>query len=337
MQNGIVELKYFCDIIPERADKAAAKYSGIAVYDYRELLDKDDLDAVSVCVPNGYHAPISIDFMRAGKDVLCEKPAADNLANALKMQECAEQTGRILSIGMVNRFDETVNRVKAHIDAGDLGNIYNVYISFRCFRSIPGLGGPFTTKAASGGGVLIDYGVHFIDLALYCLGDPKPLTVSGQTFSEIGKDIPGYSSTVMWAEPRKLDGIFDVDDSVSGFIRTEGASMTLNGAWAQNIFEREMFVDFMGDKAGIRMQYRGKYTMYTAKNGELFTVNADYTYDPSYSSDMMVTSFDKEIASFVHSIRTREKSIADISNAVETSRIMQGLYDSSESRREIVF
>ena len=112
-----VEVRYFCDIIPERADAAVETYGcGKAVYNYKELLGHDDIDIVSVCTHNDFHAPISIDFMRDGKDVLCEKPAARTLAEALEMQKVAHETGRMLSIGVVNRFVDSVNKVKELIE-----------------------------------------------------------------------------------------------------------------------------------------------------------------------------------------------------------------------------
>ncbi|HPU58796.1 MAG TPA: gfo/Idh/MocA family oxidoreductase, partial [Candidatus Avimonas sp.] len=110
-----------------------------------------------------------------------------------------------------------------------------VYVSFRSHRSIPGLGGAFTTKEIAGGGALIDWGVHFLDIVMYCCGDPKPLTVTGEAFCKLGKNIPEYAFKDMWAGPPKYDGIYDVDDSVTGMIRTEGPVITFNGAWAQNI------------------------------------------------------------------------------------------------------
>lgn len=160
MKNEKAEIKYFCDIIPERADAAVEKYGcGKAVYDYHEILDDPELDSVSVCTHNDLHSVIAIDFMRAGKDVLSEKPAARVLSEALEMQKVAHETGRILSIGVCNRFGTAVNHIKDLIDAGELGEVYHVYASFRANRSIPGIGGDFTRKSASGGGTLIDWGV----------------------------------------------------------------------------------------------------------------------------------------------------------------------------------
>ena len=139
MKNEKAEIKYFCDIIPERADAAVEKYGcGKAVYDYHEILDDPELDSVSVCTHNDLHSVIAIDFMRAGKDVLSEKPAARVLSEALEMQRVSHETDRILSIGVCNRFGNAVNHIKDLIDAGELGEVYHVYASFRANRSIPG-------------------------------------------------------------------------------------------------------------------------------------------------------------------------------------------------------
>jgi len=144
MKNEKAEIKYFCDIIPERADAAVEKYGcGKAVYDYHEILDDPELDSVSVCTHNDLHSVIAIDFMRAGKDVLGEKPAARVLSEALEMQRVSHETDRILSIGVCNRFGNAVNHIKELIDAGELGEVYHVYASFRANRSIPGIGGDF--------------------------------------------------------------------------------------------------------------------------------------------------------------------------------------------------
>ena len=159
--SDIAEVKYFCDIIPERAEALRDKYgSGEVVIDYHDILKDPEVKCVSVCTPNGAHNPISIDFMRAGKHVLCEKPAAMNYALAKEMKEVADETGMILNIGVCNRFNTAVEKIHELVAAGELGNIYHVYCSFRAYRSIPGLGGAFTTKALAGGGALIDWGVH---------------------------------------------------------------------------------------------------------------------------------------------------------------------------------
>lgn len=328
MKNTQVEIKYFCDIILSRAEDAVKKYGcGTAVQDYREVLKDPEVRAVSVCTPNHMHAEISIAAMRAGKDVLCEKPAARTYQEALEMQRVQHETGRLLLIGVVNRFNDSVNRIKEYIDSGKLGEVYHVYASFRAHRSIPGLGGAFTTKAIAGGGALIDWGVHFLDIVMYCTGDPVPETVSGEAFCKLGKDMKGYTYKDMWAGPPQYDGTYDVDDSVVALIRTQGPVITLHGAWAQNIGEEEMYIDFMGDKGGIRLKYGADFTVYTTEN------NALVSYKPVFN---MENHFQHEIDAFVSAVQNGGKPASHIDTVIITAKIMQGIYDSNEGHREIL-
>lgn len=331
MNNPEVEIKYFCDIIPEKAQAAVEKYGcGTAVEDYHTVLADPEIDGVSVCTPNLMHSVISCDALRAGKHVLCEKPAARIYSEALEMQKVQHETGKTLNIGVVNRFKACTNAIKKRIDDGDLGDIYHVYASFRAHRSIPGLGGAFTTKSIAGGGALIDWGVHYIDIVMYCLGDPQPLTVSGRAFSKLGVDMKNYVYKGMWSEETKNveTGTYDVDDSVVAFVRTEKAAITVHGAWAQNIGVPETYIDFMGDKGGIRLQYGGNYTFYGVKDGQLI----EETPEP-FTDNM----FQTEINAFVDSIKNGTKQPSHIDNVIITAKLMQGIYDSSEQNREIVF
>ena len=327
MNNPEAEIKYFCDIIPERAEAAVEKYGcGTAITDYHIALNDPEIEAVSVCTPNNMHPTISIDAMRAGKDVLCEKPAARTYAEALEMQKVQHETGRILNIGVVNRFNDSVNLIKKFIDDGKLGEVFHVYVSFRAHRSIPGLGSAFTTKAIAGGGALIDWGVHYLDIVMYCCGDPKPVTVTGEAFCKLGRDMKNYAYKSMWAENTKnVDGTYDVDDSVTALIRTEGPVITVNGAWAQNIGQSETYIDFMGDKAGIRLQYGSDFTVYTAEHGALIE------YKPEFK---MRDHFQNEIDAFVDCVKTRKKLPSHIDTVIITARMMQAIYDSSAAHQE---
>lgn len=327
MKNEKAEIKYFCDIIPERAQAMVDKYGcGKAVQDYHDILNDPEIEAVSVCTPNNMHPQIAIDFLKAGKNVLSEKPAARTYAEALTMQKAQRESGKVLNIGVVNRFNVAVNRIKKMIDDGELGEIYHVYGSFRSYRSIPGWGGPFTTKAIAGGGVLIDWGVHFLDLIMYCCGDPMPKTVSGKAYSKLGKNLEDYVYTSMWAGPPVKDGTYDVEDFVTGFIRTEGPTITINGAWAQNINKDEMFIDFLGDKGGVRLQYGANFTVYSTKDGALTETV------PTYQQE---DQFEREINAFLDCIDSGEKLPSHIDSVLITAKMMQALYDSSEQGKEI--
>ena len=332
MANADCEIVYFCDILTERAEKAVKEYGcGKAVTDYKEILKDASVDAVSICTPNNVHAPITIDFLRAGKHVLCEKPAARTYAEALEMQKACHETGKMLLIGVVNRYRQGVNRIKKLIDDGELGEIYQVYASFRCHRMIPGLGGDFTTKEIAGGGVLIDWGVHFLDLMMYCVGDPLPKTVTGQTHSVLGKQMKDYAYIKMWAGPPDNNGKYDVDDFVTAIVKTQGPTISLNGAWAQNIGKDEMYIDFLGDKAGIRFQYFDPFTLYSQNDGAL--TETEFAYTGTEIKDY----FEAEINAYIEAIKTGEKLRSHIDTVIITAKIMQAIYDSSESGREVVF
>lgn len=327
MANEKAEIKYFCDIIPERAQAAVEKYGcGIAVTDYKEVLADPEVTAISVCTPNLMHSIISIAALEAGKHVLCEKPAARIYSEALAMQEAQHRTGKVLNIGVVNRFNTNINKIKELIDNGELGEVYYVYVSFRCQRSIPGLGGEFTTKAISGGGALIDWGVHFLDIVMYCCNDPKAKTVSAETFSKLGNPIKDYVYKESWAHDPIHNGTYDVEEGVTGLIRTEGPVINVNGAWAQNIGEREMFIDFIGTKGGIRLQYGKDFTLYSTKNNMLTATTFVTRTFPA---------FQNEINSFIRCIETGEKLPSHIDSNILTSQMMDAIYRSAELHEEV--
>ena len=328
MANPDAEIKYFCDILPHKAEAAVEKYGcGTAVVDYHDVLADPEIEAVSVCTPNKEHSRISIDALAAGKNVLCEKPAARTYAEALAMQEAQHKSGKVLNIGVVNRFNGAVNKVREMIQRGDLGEVYHVYVCFRAHRSIPGLGGAFTTKAIAGGGVLIDWGVHYLDIVMYCTGDPKAKTVTCNAYSKLGVDMPNYVYEGMWAEDTKdLNGTYDVDDFVTGFVRTDGPSISFNGAWAQNIGIGESYIDFIGTKAGIRLNYGGDFTVWSTCCGSLCS------FKPKFRQ---IQPFQNEIDSFIRCIRSGEKLPSHIDTVIVTAKMMQAMYDSSESGKEI--
>ena len=329
-RNPDVEIAYCVDIILERAIALAAAYGDEntkAIADYREAIADPSVTCVSVCVPNYLHAPITIDCLDAGKNVLCEKPAAMNYAEALTMKEAADRNNRILNIGVVNRFNTAVNKVKDLIDGGDLGDVYHVYCSFRSYRSIPGLGGPFTTKEMAGGGVLIDWGVHFLDLINYCIGGPAMKSATASIYNKLGKNLRDYVFTDMWAGPPNYDGKCDVEEFITGMIRTEGPTITLNGAWAQNIDERAMFIEFLGEKGGIKLEYGSNFTLYSTKGGMLTKTM------PSFN---MADMFYEELAAFVACSGKNEKIRSNIDHVLITAQMMDALYQSADAGREII-
>ena len=332
--NPDVELRYAVDIIEERAKAAAEKY-GMKGYftDYRKLFEDKELRAVMVITSNYAHYEITVDCLKHGLDVFCEKPMTVNYELSKKMAEAAHESGRTLEIGVCNRYNRTVEIIRDKIASGELGKVYAVYCSFRSFRSIPGLGGEFTTKAVSGGGALIDWGVHFLDLILYALGFPKVKTVSADTSGLLGKDMKAYTYKNMWAGPPDYNGTYDVEEYVTGFIRTDKATISLNGSWAENINDpASTFIEFIGDKGGIKLTYGGGFTFFGTKDGKLWQETPEIKVDNMFN-DM----FYEELKAFVECVNSGEHIRSYVDNNLITAQMMQGLYDSAELGKEVSF
>lgn len=325
-----VRVKYACDLIPEKAENAVRKFGcGQAITDYRIALNDPEVEAVWILTQNSVHYTAAMDALRAGKHVFCEKPIAVDYSLACEMAKEAERTGKLLNIGVCNRYQKSVEMIEALNASGKLGKVYHVYCSFRSYRSIPGLGGAFTTKAESGGGVLIDWGIHFLDLILYVLGGAKLKTVTCDTYSEMAKNMKDYVYKSMWAEDTKnLCGVNDVEDMVTGYIRTDKASISFNGAWAQNIGENDMFIDFMGDKGGIRLRYCEDFDWWTVEDGMLMKKQPIYKIPDMY---------EKEDEAFLCAMETGEHTKTHIDNILESAKLLQALYDSAEQRKELSF
>ncbi len=325
-----IRIKYACDIILEKAKQMMDEFPIIesAIEDYKIAINDPEVDAIFILTPNYAHYTITMDALRAGKHVFCEKPITVNYELSCKMAEEAKKQNKILNIGVCNRYQKSVEMLEQMNREGKFGNIYHVYCSFRSFRSIPGLGGAFTTKEQSGGGVLIDWGIHFLDLVLYILGGAKLNNVTCDAYCEMAKDMPSYKYKFMWAEDTAdiKNGTNDVDDFISGYIRTDKASISFNGAWAQNIDKDEMFIDFLGDKCGARLTYCGKFELYDGSTLE--TINPEYDIPDMYLCE------DK---AFIESITTGEKNRNHIENILESAKLLDALYASSDKKGEVVF
>ena len=325
-----VRVKYACDLIVSKAEAMKEKYPDKVenvITDYMVALADPEVDAVFMLTPNFAHYTVTMDALKAGKHVFCEKPITVNYKLSLEMAKEAEKQGKMLNIGVCNRYHKSVEKLEEMCREGKFGNLYHVYCSFRSFRSIPGLGGPFTDKKQSGGGVLIDWGVHFFDLILYILGNAKVKNLTCDAYSEMAKDMKAYKYHGMWAEDTAdtEHGVNDVDDFITGYVRTDKASISFNGAWAQNIEKEEMFIDFLGDKGGARLNYGGFFSFTDGSTLE--------TETPEYDIPNMYLLEDK---AFIESISTGVKNKGNVENVLETAKLLDALYASAASRKEIV-
>ena len=245
----------FCDLIPERAEKAAKEYGtpDAKVYtDYKELLKDESIDVCYVLTPNRSHAQLSIDAMYAGKHVMCEKPMAKTAADARRMVAVAKETGKKLTVGYQHRQKAATKYVKSVIDRGDLGEIYYSKALAIRRRGTPNWG-VFLNEYEQGGGPLIDIGTHSLDLTLYLMNNYKPRMVVGTRYKKVENADCG-NPWGGWGPDENQT----LEDAAFGFIVMEnGATITLDATWALNTCEPipEGSCVLCGSKAGAQIKF----------------------------------------------------------------------------------
>ncbi|HPT79227.1 MAG TPA: Gfo/Idh/MocA family oxidoreductase [Candidatus Atribacteria bacterium] len=316
------ELTAVCDLKESRAREVAEKY-GIkhVAADIDELVSLKDVDAVSICTWNNAHARAAIAAARAGKHVLCEKPMAMTVQEAEAMKKAADESGITFMMGFVNRFRADSKAIKEIQESGKLGEIY--YAKTGWFRRRGTPLGWFTDVSKSGGGPVIDIGVHVIDLTWYFMGKPKPVSVSASAYYKIGD----YKTKGVgrWVAFDTDNLVFNTEDSASGFIRFEnGASMTFDVSWAINGKETGIYSNIYGTKAGISLDPLALY-------GE----EADYLVDstPVVGKE---NSFENQIRHFLDCIKEGKEPISSADDGLQIQKILNGIYDSARLGREVM-
>lgn len=315
------EIVAVCDADETRAKQAAEEFKVPNVYtDYKELLAQDSIDAVSICLPNFLHPSVTIDAFNAGKHVICEKPLAISPADGEAMVAAAKKAGKLFMTAFNNRFRGDTQVLKTMIDNGELGDIYYGKTGWIRRKGIPGMGGWFTTKSKSGGGPLIDIGVHVLDLALWLMGCPKAVAVSGATYAKFGPYGEGQSQYGGYFE----NGCFDVEDLASAFIRLEnGATLILEASWASHIKNDVIYTNLVGSKGGADLD---PLTVYKDMYGSPVNITPSY---PNLSGHTM------EIKHFVDCIVNGTKLISTGEQGLEITKILDAIYRSAKLCKEV--
>jgi predicted dehydrogenase len=329
LNNPHVELAALCDINEERVRAKGEKYGVSNLFtDAEELLRLPGLDAVSVCTWNSAHADCAVKALNAGKHVLCEKPMAVNAAQALEMKAAAEKSGKLLMIGFVRRFGNDCKILQDFIRTDFLGEIYYAKATYLRRHGCPG--GWFGEKARSGGGPLIDLGVHVIDLTRFLLGNPAPVSVYGAAFDKL-KDRPGIGMPSGYVSDSKSDrDIFDVEDLASALIRFEnGAVLSVEASFSLNTEKDTGTVELFGTKAGAKLS--PELVLYTENNGHL--TNLGFYESTALSFDGL---FQNEIDHFVDCARNDTACLAPAQDGVELMRILDAVYESARTGHEVL-
>jgi predicted dehydrogenase len=330
VKNERVELYAVCDMNEDRAEEKAKQYGAATFYgDYSSLLADKEIDAVSICTWNNSHAEIAIAALNAGKHVLVEKPLCTTVEEAKKIQETVKQTGKVLQVGFVRRYASNTKLLKEFIDADELGEIY--YAKASCLRRLGNPGGWFSDKERSGGGPLIDIGVHVIDICWYLMGKPKVKSITGNTYYKLGnrsnvKNLSFYKAADY--DPEKNT----VEDMANALICFEnGASLMVDVSFTLHAKKDEITVKLYGEKGGVEVE--PELSIITEKHNTI--LNATPQVD-SLTFDF-VQGFQNEIDHFVLTCLGETETLSPVEDGLEMIKILCGIYESSEKGIEISF
>jgi predicted dehydrogenase len=317
-----VQVAGITDFSRPLAEKAAVEFGIPRIFDSAEqLVDSEDLDAVVIGVPNAFHKPLAVRALGNGKHVLLEKPMALSGTEAREIVKAADASGKTLMISHQMRWEPLSRQAHSIAHSGELGTIYNARAGMMRRKAIPGWGSWFTRKSESGGGPLIDLGVHVLDLTLWLMGNPLPTSVFGSTYAMFGPRRKGLGT---WGTPQ-WDGYCDVEDLASALIKFDnGATLHLEVSWAVNTdSDSGHAIHVMGDEGGISL-YAKKMLLTGQKFDRAFDV-AIPVPDGAENARVLLSRH------FAHCVRTGEKPISDGISGLVNSTILDAIYRSAET------
>lgn len=335
-RNPRAEMVAFCDIIPERAQKAKEEYGteDSAVYtDYKELLKDETIDAVLVLTHNKEHCRITVDALNAGKHVLCEKPMATTYEEAVKMIEAAKKNNKVLTIGYQNRWRPDSMYMKQMAKDGEFGEVYYAEAIAIRRRAVP-TWGVFIDEEKQGGGPLIDIGTHALDLTLHMMDNYEPAYCVGKTFHKLNKNTETGNAWGDWDVDR-----FTAEDSAFGFIvMKNGAVIYLKSSWALNMADpREAITTICGGKAGADML--DGLRINGVKNGRQYIMKPNFStggvafFDGAGGKEPA----DYEAANFSAAILDGQELNVKPEQAAVVTRILEGIYKSQQTGKPYYF
>lgn len=325
------EVYAFCDINKDRLEYMGKQYGVTRLYtdEAQMLAELPEIEAVDVCTWNAAHAPCSIMALEAGKHVFCEKPMAMNAKEAEAMKAAADKAGKVLMIGFVRRFGRDCDIVSDLIDSDRLGEIYYAKASYLRRNGNPG--GWFGNKALSGGGPLIDLGVHVIDLVRYLMGKPQPVSVYGVTFKKLGNRSNIKSAKAYRSVSAVEKEVCDCEDIATALIRFDnGAVLFVEASFSLNVKKGDNSVQLFGTNGGVKM----------ADEVELYSEMDDYLTNVTFAGEdegfHFTPAFAAEIQNFADTINGKAECRNPAEDGVLMMKILDAVYASAESGHEVV-
>lgn len=337
------EIVAFCDIFPERAEKAAKEFGapGAKVYtDYRALLDDPKVEIVHVCTPNVSHSEIAIAAFAAHKHVYCEKPMSYSTAEAEKMVEAWKKSGKQFTVGYQNRFRPEVQNLHNACRNGELGDVYYAKAHAVRRRGVP-TWGVFMDKKAQGGGPLIDIGTHALDITLWCMDNYDIESVTGSVFYKLGSLPQATEGNLFGPWNPKT---YEVEDSAMGFVKMKnGATIALEASWALNILEsREASTTLCGTLAGAEvhsgMSYPQNELIYNrGRNGQLMQETISPVGGVAYFGGGGGEEGSVDCRQWLLAVQNGTSPLVRPEQALAVTRVLDAIYRSARENREIRF
>jgi len=331
-----VEMVAFCDIIVEKAEKAAKEFGvpGAKVYsDYKELLADPSIEVVHVCTPNRSHSFITVDALEAGKNVMCEKPMAKTYEEAKKMLDAAKRTGKKLTIGYQGRQRRDSQYLKQLCERGDLGEIYFAKAHARRRRAVP-TWGVFLNEYEQGGGPLIDIGTHALDLTLWEMNNYEPRMVVGTTYAKLRDQKDTGNAWGDW-DPEK----FTVEDSAFGYIvMKNGATIILESSWALNTLDvEEASTQLCGTLAGADMHDGLRINKVDCGAQVVIKPDLNAGGVDFYEGDGSDNPSYKEARQWIDAVINDTTPCVRPEQAIVVTRILEAIYESAKTGKPVVF
>lgn len=292
-----------------------------------ELIADPNVDAVYIAVPNAFHAPLAKAALDSGKHVILDKPFALDLDEARMVAAAAEASDKQFMLGMNQRYRADSQRIRALVEQGVLGDIYHAKAYWFRRSGIPRFGTWFCNKDLSGGGALLDIGVHLLDLCLHTMGNFEPVAVFGRTYTTFGNRGIGEGN---WGRSDAEGSRFDVDDFASAMIRmANGATVTLDVSWAMHRRDRDrMNVDIFGSEGGASL-YPAELCRFSPEPWrDGYEVLDDLCPEIPYPHE-------NRFHNFINVLRGEEAPGSTIEEALAVQSILDAIYESCRTGSEV--
>ncbi len=274
---------------------------------HNDMLEKSDVEAVIIATPTSTHKDIAIDCLNAGKDVLIEKPMARTYAEAKQIVDAAKKNKRKLMVGMNLRYRPDTMLLRSFINSNEIGEPF--YVKCGWIRKQSSSEKWFTKKEESGGGVIIDLGIHIMDLALWLLDYPEIASVSAQNFHHYTKSVE--------------------DTSISCIKCKNSAVINIEVSWSLPVEKDHFFLEVYGTKGSFSIN---PFKLYKKVENDYINLTPTQVDNPTV---LFKKSYLNELKSFIGAVNGLNPVFSPGEESMQRLKIIEAMYESAEKKHEI--